>query len=354
MEASLEETYSARETEDSGTFGRRIMLQSLGAVGVGLAAGTVVTAANGDGNPTEIDSCTVIDEPGEYVLVDDVSPDQEDRVACIEIAASDVTLRGGGHTVDGHGTDDVGFGIAVNPRSPQGGPILENVLVEDVTVTGLGVGVEYRNTRDGRITGVSTPENAVGLRMAEDVMGLELDHSRAMDCNTGLFIGGDHDIGTMISNGEIHHNDFFGNNLGIHLGHASSNNRFERNRIVSNGNGVFQTTFAEENEFYHNHICLNEGYGYQNSDALWVDIIGEGDPDEGVEFGVLAMKNYWGASNGPSSFGDPEESFTDPETGRPADGDGDAISEGLDEGVANVRFDPFLESTLDEVGANFD
>ncbi|WP_331236403.1 hypothetical protein [Natronorarus salvus] len=60
-----------------------------------------------------------------------------------------------------------------------------------------------------------------------------------------------------------------------------------------------------------------------------------------------------GCANGPTSDDDdPSEAFTDPETGRPVDGDGDVISESLDPGVANVRFHLFLKSLPDDVGAD--
>lgn len=37
-------------------------------------------------------------------------------------------------------------------------------------------------------------------------------------------------------------------------------------------------------------------------------------------------------------------------TGVPADGDGDAISESLDPGIANVHFDPYLASAPADAG----
>jgi parallel beta-helix repeat protein len=60
-----------------------------------------------------------------------------------------------------------------------------------------------------------------------------------------------------------------------------------------------------------------------------------GNPDETVD----ATHNYWGAANGPGSPGN--DSYTDPLTGRPANGDGTHVSEGR-QGNSNVRFDPWL------------
>ena len=59
-------------------------------------------------------------------------------------------------------------------------------------------------------------------------------------------------------------------------------------------------------------------------------------------FVASTTNNYWGAADGPSS---PRTvALEDPETGALADGSGDAVSRGDEEGVSNVRFDPFLEA----------
>ena len=60
----------------------------------------------------------------------------------------------------------------------------------------------------------------------------------------------------------------------------------------------------------------------------------------------------WSPPNRSSSYGDPGELFTNPETGRGAAGDGDVISKSLDPGVANVHFDPFLDAFPEDVGAD--
>lgn len=59
---------------------------------------------------------------------------------------------------------------------------------------------------------------------------------------------------------------------------------------------------------------------------------------------VNATRNYWGASDGPSSAEGPDAPFVDPETHEPADGSGDAVSEGPNDGVSNVHFDDALGS----------
>jgi PGF-CTERM protein len=63
-----------------------------------------------------IDSCTVIDEPGEYELVEDIRSDEAD--ACIEVQVANVTLDGNGHAIEGPGAElENGTGIYVTNKS---------------------------------------------------------------------------------------------------------------------------------------------------------------------------------------------------------------------------------------------
>jgi hypothetical protein len=347
MERSLEETYGVQCGGRSGRLGRRTVLRSAGALGLGLVVGTVVTASD---DPTEIDACTTITEPGTYVLAADITADV-DRVGCIEVEASDVTLDGNGHTITGGEGENEVIGVAINPRGPQAGT-LENVTVENLTMSGLRDGIRARQLDGGRIGDVTVSECGSGIVLTEDTWNVDVEYNRITDCRSGLSTQGDPDIGWSPVWITVRHNDFLRNGTGVFVGHLTGNSRFERNRIVRNDVGVRQAVFADENVFTQNNICHNAEYGYQNVDAFWTDLLGDdADPDDRIEIGATALENYWGAANGPSSGGDPDEPFTDPETGRPADGDGDAISEGLDEGIANVRFDPFLDRPVSDVGA---
>ncbi len=357
MERSLEETYGGTDTGTNGSVGRRSVLRSVGVVGAGLAAGAAVVAASSHGEPTEIDACTTITEPGEYVLVDDLHLDTEERVGCIVIESDDVTLRGDGHTITGSDTVDGGFGVAVIPPSwPFWSPPLENVTVEDLTVTGFRDGIHYRFVDGGSIGRIRATDNGRGIALVDDVLDVSIEHNRITDCRTGLALVGDSEVGFHPGSIPIRNNDVLRNGRGITLGAWVGGNPIERNRIVRNEIGIVQGLFAGANEVRYNHICESEEVGYLNADAYWVDLLGEidADPEDRIDMQATALENYWGATNGPSSFGGPEEPLTDPETGRPADGDGDAVSEGLDEGIANVRFDPFLETSLDDVGADLD
>lgn len=349
MGGSLEGTYGTRCGGRTRRLGRRAVLRSVGALGLGLTVGTVVTASDDD--PTEIDACTTITAPGTYVLARDLTADPE-RTGCIEIEADDVTLDGRGHTVagGGHGSDVTG--VAINPRGPRAGT-LENVTLENLTLSGLRDGIRARQLDGGRIGDVTVSDCGSGIVLTEDTWNVEVAYNRVTGCGSGLSTQGDPDIGWSPVGLAVEYNDFLRNGTGIFIGHLTGNSRFERNRIVRNDVGVLQAVFADENTVRENNICQNAEYGYRNIDAFWTDLLGDdADPDDRIEIGALATENYWASPTGPSSFGDPDEPFEDPETGRAADGDGDAISEGLDEGVSNVRFDPFLDAPLAGVGTD--
>ncbi|MFC7006573.1 right-handed parallel beta-helix repeat-containing protein [Halalkalicoccus salilacus] len=365
----MERDNTSRLRQDS-THDRRHFLRTVGVVGLGLAA-TGTAGASEHEEVTEIDSCTVIDEPGEYELVADIEPEEvvdtddptqagPEDVSCIEIRASDVTLHGNGHTIDGHaaqeGDSREGHAIGINSFLHHSGDNLEaveNVVVEDVHVTGFGTGVRFEAVNGGRIAGIVARDNADGIGFHYWANGIDVENNRLIENGAGFNTYGDPDVYGGPAGNVIEHNDIESNATGVRLGHETHDHTFRYNRIVGNGNGVDHSAlFTSGNDYHHNAICGNERYGIHNPDVFFSDVVGETDDDFRIEDVVNATENYWGAANGPSSYGDPEEPFTDPETGRLADGDGDAISESLDPGVANVRFDPILEEFPEDAGAD--
>ncbi len=356
---------------------RRTFIHSAGVVGLGLASGpsvvssaaeseertptfstTVESDANTDATP--IDSCTLIDEPGEYELVADISFDwtEQHRVdlsrGCILITAEGVTLRGNGHTIEGHG---VGNCIAVGhdlPLAPEEASL--DPVIEDVVVRGGRHGIASRLSGFGaEIRDVTAVENTTGISFFVD--GGTLTNCVIEENERGVNVEGDEVVwfeGGAIDlvNCTITQNDVGGLRVG-----AFSTARADESRFVANGDGVRTASLAETTTLRRCHICRNAGYGVRAFSSPGMDPELLDDPDRDFPFEhpseshVDAIENYWGTATGPSSFGDPEEPFTDPETGRPASGDGDAISDGLEPGVANVSFDPFFESPIDDVGS---
>ena len=106
--------------------------------------------------PTQVDSCTTINESGTYVLSGDITNGTSAR--CLEIQANDVVLDGQGHTV---AAGEVAA-VAVNASGP-----LANVTVQDVRVTGADEGIEVDNTVDARILDVFAEGNRVGVGLHE-------------------------------------------------------------------------------------------------------------------------------------------------------------------------------------------
>jgi parallel beta-helix repeat protein len=116
-----------------------------------LAVAAVATAAPAAGAPTQINSCTTITQPGEYVLTADITDANADT--CIDIRASDVVFDGRGHTVDGvHGVISVGVLSSSNA----------NVTVADLLVTDWRRGIKFEDADRGRITGVTARSNGNG------------------------------------------------------------------------------------------------------------------------------------------------------------------------------------------------
>lgn len=355
--------------------GRRLFMQSVGAASLGLVASSAVNAddeeqekdddndggeESDDDEPTEIDSCTVIDEPGEYELVADVAPETVDQSGCIVIDSDDVTFRGNGHTIDLSETSFEETGnvfrrngrtlrnaracLVVNPGI--GDEFSWDITVENVEVRGGSSGIDHYLNTGGDFTDITAAENDVGFRFTADGT---LTNCIAEDNNTGVFVGTVQPVfpgmGIDIDGCTIRSNS----GDGIMVSHESRASVTD-SRIVQNGIGVRTSYFMAGATIEDSHICHNEHYGVNLGKSLGYDDPEEPEPPR--EGSGLATNCYWGAANGPSSFGSPEEPFTDPETGRPADGDGDAVSQSLEPGVSNVRFDPFHESPIDGVGAD--
>lgn len=93
------------------------------------------------------------------------------------------------------------------------------------------------------------------------------------------------------------------------------------------GNAGAEVVEVHGNSFDgHENNYFGPGYGILNEDEEVVNATG----------------NYWGESNGPSSPKSANGTLEDPETGAPANGSGDAVSEGSEPGVSNVHFYPYL------------
>ena len=341
-----------------GSRGRRAFLSAVGVAGFGATgvyaqrSGDVIEQTE-DENPTEIDSCVVIDEPGEYELVDDISPDGDGP--CIVIASDDVVIRGRGHRVGSEErSDDAGIVISGDGLLEDPGVVdvpdyhqIETVRIEDIEVSGFQTGIAVTYVRGLTLSAVTARNNGQGLTLADGAHDVDVTDSSFEENEAGTAIFGDpHGYWTPDPvNITFEHNLLSRNSVGILLEWFDMALRL--NRITDNDIGVRQSGEIFNNtHLVDSVICRNREYGIQN---VAMDLREHGGPYI-TDIPVVATDSFWGSSNGPSSFGGPTEPFTDPETGRPADGDGDAISQGFEPGVANVQFDPFREETFEEAG----
>lgn len=141
-----------------------LVVLSVSAVG---AVGTeALTAESG---PTEIDSCTTINESGEYVITRDLTPQNYELGGepCIQVTASDVVVDGQGHTV----LDGVEYpAVRVNADDRR----LSNVTVKNVEVGNLftlATAIEYEGVDGGAVVNVTVGDaDGVSLVDSSDII----------------------------------------------------------------------------------------------------------------------------------------------------------------------------------------
>ena len=142
-------------------------------------------------NPTPIDNCGTIDEPGVYVLTDDITQGGDGggftfaSQTCLLVESDDVVLDGQGHTVDALGNSDT-TGITVGGANAS----VEDVTVTNVTVTDWNRGVYFRNSDGGTLRDATVADNAFGV-MIERSSGTSLVRSRVEDNLLGVYEGAD-------------------------------------------------------------------------------------------------------------------------------------------------------------------
>ncbi|WP_410765988.1 nitrous oxide reductase family maturation protein NosD [Haloferax sp. DFSO60] len=237
--------------------------------GFWVVADETVTDAQ---RPQTLDSCTTISEPGRYALTTDIT--DSEAGTCIRIQSDDVVLLSRGHRLDGVGT----FGTAgIVARSNTKQP-LENVTVQNVTVTDWDDGIRYIGVTDGNVVGTTTANNRVGLsllnshdnRLADNVArdnqlrGISLLESSANNTlvnntarDNALF--GIHLVEAGARNNTLVGNTASNNEFGIVLIGAHENtlreNRANENRIA----GIWLSA-ARDNRLVNNSVS-NRFYG---------------------------------------------------------------------------------------------
>lgn len=196
-----------------------------------------------DGGPTPIDSCTVLSSPGAYELSRNL--ENRNAGACIRITASNVTFDGNGYRIDGVSAFGSG-GVIVGSLDTS----TENVSVSNVTVTDWDDGVRYLNVTRGRIEGVTTANNRIGLGVLNNSGTTVSNTTAAANELYGISVTRD-SRRTLLTNNTARANTLFG----IHLVGVGGNT-LEGNRASANEYGIALID-ADRNDLVGNNASLN-------------------------------------------------------------------------------------------------
>lgn len=209
----------------------------------------------GDEERTRIDSCTEIGVPGVYELTRDVR--NSNAGTCIRITASNVTLDGNSHRIDGVSAFDSG-GIVVGTS----GVRTENVTVANATVTDWGDGIRYRNVTGGIIENAQTANNRIGVAIQNGSGNVVANSTAAANDVYGLSIAEGSRKNTL-SNNTVRANALFG----VHLVGADGIT-IEANDVLRNEYGIALLD-ADRNTLRANNASLNRIAG------IWLSAAGD-------------------------------------------------------------------------------
>lgn len=199
---------------------------------LGLSSASTSAAAD----PIEIDECTRISEPGEYVLTDDL----EVEGGCFELDSSDIVVDGNGHTISGDGT---GTGI-IGGADP---------VIRDLTIENFGTGCYI----SGNETGEMTLENTV---VSNTSLGIDGDIQVDVSVRNSIIKDNRIGIGTTEAFGiTITESTLSGNEVAVSTNREGNIMEVEDSTITDNGDGIE----AGIGTFVNNTITDNDGYGLQ-------------------------------------------------------------------------------------------
>jgi parallel beta-helix repeat protein len=165
-----------------------------------------------------IDSCTVIDSSGFYILTSDIT--DSSSTSCIEIRASGVIIDGNGFTLDGVQNQN-SIGILV-----KGSSTLSEVTIRNLHLTDWDYGIKFENVEEGLIQNITFSENLN--------CGLFLDTSFENTISDNMLYSNDKGICLYESDGNtLINNNVSRNNEGIGL-ENSDNNMLGKNIVNQN------------------------------------------------------------------------------------------------------------------------
>ncbi|EMA50121.1 MULTISPECIES: NosD domain-containing protein [Halococcus] len=206
--------------DSNGTENWRTLL--VGVVVVALLAGATgslvgLAGAQSAGNATGVDSCRTINASGTYVLTENVTGGDGN---CLTITASNVTLDGAGHSLQGSGS---GHAIHANGSSRA----VENVTIRRVQTNNWTVGVFYLGVDGSTIRGTVVDNNTQGITLANANDNRMVDNT-AYGNGLGIAVGGESQNNTLRNNVAVE------NKWGIHFERESENNTVTDNTARNN------------------------------------------------------------------------------------------------------------------------
>lgn len=324
-------------------------------------------------SPTVITSCTEIDESGQYVLGANLTA--ENRSQCIVINASDVTLDGNGHTIEGDRTAVSTVPLSGTPDQSEYREFDWDVPVRsNITVKNLHLTTEPHSRTSlklGRVTDVTVSavltENRVGIEI-QQASAVTVSDSHITGSEKGLVIWNSSQV--MVDNNTMMMD---GANPAISVDGGSTDIALTNNHIEDVKRGVSVDEVdglrIEGNTFKDvswTVILISSDAAAETIEIHWNNFL-EVEPDHfevdeahGISSAndqvVNATHNYWGAADGPSSPDNADEPLRDPVTGELANGSGASVTPFFDEcGVTNtadVRFDPWLTSPTNKTATS--
>lgn len=212
-----------------------------------LTFASVPASADGD---KKLYGCSVITEPGSYLLATDIIVDQScpsseipDAFVGIQIAASDVHVNLGGHTIYG---DPAGYGDGFARGIDTTGAFVQtNVRVSNGTVDGMGAigdGIYIQGAKQLAITNVSSMGNlrfGMGMAFCEDCTVTSSHFSGNANAGIQTIFGGRDADGDGVVDGGIRlvGNEFSdsGNSCGLTIGFFPGVHEIIGNRFSDNG-----------------------------------------------------------------------------------------------------------------------
>ena len=199
-----------------------------------------------------ISNCTIIDSPGVYVLIENVT---DETSTCIQIISNDVVFDGNGYTIDG--VDSLGtYGIYVHNLA------IQNVTIKNVIITDWEYGVVFEHVNNSEISNIIGNSNEDGIYLHES--SLNTLNNNTLSSNSCGIVLQNSSFSNIITN-----NTITDNNIGIHIKGfggeqnypLSQYNTIYLNRFINNTNNAFDDSPAN----YWNSSEI-KAYTYQGND----------------------------------------------------------------------------------------